>query len=131
MIGWEIIILGINAILWYMRPLSPVGDFTLVATKEAVDNASNFTGIDLPGKGSGIKNAAECAEVARGYDNVVAMYQAPIYATGGYGESLKNLGTPGYCLAFKTIKGLSLKKGATNGQTVLARMGSSPPIDFA
>jgi hypothetical protein len=132
---WAFVILGIIALVWYMRPLRPVGDFTLVATDAAVGKATRFDGINIAASadernrgGSGIRNVAECAAVARDYDNVVAMYQAPIYQTGGYGKSGVKKTAPGYCLAFKTTEGLSLVAGATPGQTVMAKMGSVPGI---
>ena len=116
MLGWAIIILGLIALLWYRKQLWNVGDFTLVATGGAVESATRFD--------DQIRNAADCANAARDSDNMVAMYQAPIHQTGGYGKSGVKKTAPGYCLAFKTIRGLSLVDGATPGQTVMAKPGT-------
>jgi hypothetical protein len=118
-----------------LRPVGdfkPVGDFTLVATDAAVGKRIQAHTIESGVEpGSKIKNATDCARVARNDGYVVAMYQEPIYQTGGYGKSgdkMVRVATPGYCLAFKTNEGLSLVAGATPGQTVMAQMGSVPSV---
>jgi hypothetical protein len=112
------------AIFWYVRQLAPVDKVTLIAPYAAKATATPV-GASL-NMGMGPATAAECAEAAG--DAMVALYQAPVYTTGGYGKAGVKKAVPGSCLAFKSTKGLSLKSGATPGQIVLARWGSRPAM---
>jgi hypothetical protein len=117
-------LLIVIALIWYMRQLAPVDKVTLIAPY-AVKASATLVGESL-NMGMGPATAAECAAAAGGA--AAALYQAPTYTTGGYGAAGVKKAVPGACLAFKSTEGLSLKSGATPGQTVLARWGSYPPM---